>query len=120
MIRGVVVACMLSACGQEVEPGGAKAAGTSAAAPMTPSSAVARVSGATVDEVPQPVVQRLRRALSRSPENLRFERRGARLHVDMAGTFQTATVVVPNERGETQRVCLEDAAELDRMLGVER
>jgi len=97
MIRGAFVACVLCACAQDVEPASAPAASQNGAAPSLS-------------------MRELRRALSRSPESLRFERRGGLLHIDLTGTFQTATVVVPDGSGQTRRVCLDDVAELDRML----
>lgn len=114
-MRAALLGCMLFACAQETEPVSAPAASERHAQPTALESRATRSSSA-LDATASPEMQRLRRALSRSPEGLRFERRGARLHIDVGDTFQTATVVVPDEAGHVRRACLDDASQLDRML----
>jgi hypothetical protein len=74
-------------------------------------------SGAAVGAVPPAQLQRLRHALSRSPQNLRITDSSKYQYVELNGTFQTATVIVNDGVHPRQRVCLDNAAELDRIVG---
>lgn len=76
--------------------------------------------GAAVGAVPPLEHRRLRHDLSRSAANLRVERRDGRVRVDLDGRFQSATVVFPDESGHPRRLCLDDASQLDHLLGSAR
>ena len=98
-----LLACLLLGCAQSTEAATADASVT--AAPRTTSGA------------PSGAMKHLRTALTRSTQNLRVERRAERLHVDMNGTFQTASVITLDPQGQPSKLCLDNTAQLDHMLG---
>lgn len=114
----LLVACALFGCTQGFEaPAESNAPSTPDASVAGPSTVAPRSSEAAVGAAPADAMKRLRHSLSHSARNVSVERRSGRLHVDMAGTFQTATVVTLDKDGRMNRGCLDTAEDLDRMMG---
>ena len=83
---------------------------------QAPSTTTASTPDASVAAPPAEPMKQLRHALSHSAQNVRVERRSGRLHMDMGGTFQTASVVTVDAQGQPQRQCLDNSGDLDRMM----
>jgi hypothetical protein len=114
----LLVACALFGCAQGAQaPAETSAVSAPDASVAVPSIAAPGHSGAAVDAAPADAMKPLRHALSHSMRNVNIERRSGRLYLDVAGTFQTATVITFDKDGHANKRCLDNAAELDRMLG---
>ena len=114
----LLVACALFGCAQGAEaPADTSAVSTPDASADVAPIAAPGSSGAAVDAAPADAMKRVRHALSHSMQNVHIERRSGRLHLEVAGTFQTATVIMFDKDGHANKRCLDNAAELDRMLG---
>lgn len=115
----VLLGCMLLGCASaaEVPTSGSRAPDASVSGPP-----------AVEPERPEPVLDapsadalaRLRRSLSRSARQLHVERRSGRVHVNMAGTFQSATIVTYDAHGKLGTSCVDNPEDLESMLRVPR
>lgn len=117
----LLVAVTLLGCSEVAEPPAAAPAVDTAEASVAAASAVpSRVPGTAADAAPAADMNQVRRAMSRSSNNLHMVRRSGRLHVDVAGTFQSATVMTFDADGQTSQHCVDNPVALDRMLGETR
>jgi|GEM_PF-5003049 len=117
MIRRLLVACALCGCTQVVQAPVQDTVSAPDASVAVPSIAAPGHSGAALGAAPADAMKPLRHALAHSMRNVNIERRSGRLHLDVAGTFQTATVITFDKDGHANKRCLDNAAELDHMLG---
>lgn len=117
MVRLLVACSLLFGCAQGVDAPLAPVDSAPDASVAAPSSAAPGSSGAALVAAPADAMKRLRHSLTHSARNVRVERRSGRLHIDMAGTFQTATVISFDANGQPSQRCLDSAADLDRMMG---
>ena len=114
----LLVACsLLLGCAQGVEAPSTPTENAPDASAAEPSIAAPDSTGAAVGAAPADAMKRLRHALSHSARNVQVERRSGRLHIDMAGTFQTATVITFDANGQPSQHCLDNSADLDHMMG---
>jgi len=112
-------ACTLAAC-MDGTLGTPPAASEHVTHDTSTSALATAPEGAVVGAAPSTDWQRLRHDLSRSASNLRVEHHGGRMHVDLDGKFQSATMVFVDASGRRRRTCLDDATQLDLMLGRQR
>jgi len=104
----LLFACLLCGCAQGAD------------APLAPLSSATDASVGAASRssgTPAGAMKHLRTALARSAQDLRVERRSERLHLDMNGTFQTASVIAFDADGQPSKRCLDSTDQLDHMLG---
>lgn len=113
----LLVACVLLGCAEGAEaPLQTNTRSTPDASVAAPSTA-ARSSEPAVGVAPADAMKKLRHSLSHSLKNVNIERRSGRLHIDVAGSFQTASIITFDKEGRASKRCLDSAADLDRMMG---
>lgn len=113
----LLVACALFGCSQQGAPAVEPDVSTPDASAAIAPTAASGSSGAAVGVSSADALKDLHHSLSRSTKNLRIERRGARVHIETGGTFQTATIMTYDDEGHASRHCLDSPRDLDRMMG---